>query len=183
LIIKEQKKIHFINDCNAIVDYDELEKAILWYSKKPTSAIKHIYIHGNYPAVSIYKEKMHIHRLLMMYWMKRKLESNESVHHINGNKLNAMKNNLKLIENSKHLSFHNKGRIFTISHRIKLSEANKRRKGTKRKKRVFIDENKLKEMILNGLSINAIAKHFHCDWSTIRSRLNDNPELLKEVEE
>lgn len=24
-MVKEQKKIEFINDCNAIVDYDELE--------------------------------------------------------------------------------------------------------------------------------------------------------------
>lgn len=61
LIVKEQKKLEFINDCHCIVDYAELEKAINWYSDKPTARLKHIYMHGNYPAVSIYKEKIHIH--------------------------------------------------------------------------------------------------------------------------
>lgn len=31
MIVKFQKKIEFINDCNCIVDYEELEKAMLWY--------------------------------------------------------------------------------------------------------------------------------------------------------
>lgn len=45
---------------------------------------------GNYPAVTIFKEKIHIHRLLMMYWNGiRKLDKNTYVHHINENKLNA----------------------------------------------------------------------------------------------
>ena len=30
-MIKQQRKIKFINDCDAIVDTSELEKAILWY--------------------------------------------------------------------------------------------------------------------------------------------------------
>lgn len=65
MIIKEQKKIEFINDCNCIVDYDELRKAIIWYQNKPTARIKHIYIHQKYPAVSIHNKKIHIHRLLI----------------------------------------------------------------------------------------------------------------------
>ena len=36
MIVKFQKKIEFINDCNCIVDYEELEKAMLWYQDKPT---------------------------------------------------------------------------------------------------------------------------------------------------
>lgn len=57
MIVKFQKKIEFINDCNCIVDYEELEKAMLWYQDKPTSRLKHIYMFGNYPAVTIFKEK------------------------------------------------------------------------------------------------------------------------------
>lgn len=43
ILVNEQKKIVFINDCNAIVDYEELENAILWYSGKPTIS-KNTYI-------------------------------------------------------------------------------------------------------------------------------------------
>lgn len=30
MIVKEQKEIEFINDCNCLVDYNELSKAIMW---------------------------------------------------------------------------------------------------------------------------------------------------------
>ena len=47
-MVKIQRKIEFINNCCAVVDYDELEKAILWYSCKPTISKKHIFMYGNY---------------------------------------------------------------------------------------------------------------------------------------
>ena len=58
-MIKNQKKITFINDCNVVVDYSELEKAVLWYAAHPVQSEKHIYMHGEYPAVSIGKSKLH----------------------------------------------------------------------------------------------------------------------------
>ena len=36
LTVKIQKKIEFDNECKCLVDYSELEKAILWYQKKPS---------------------------------------------------------------------------------------------------------------------------------------------------
>lgn len=36
MTLKIQKKIEFDNECKCIVDYSELEKAILWYQKKPS---------------------------------------------------------------------------------------------------------------------------------------------------
>lgn len=56
-MVKRQREISFINDCNAIVDYNELEKAVIWYSKSPVISQKHIFMQGNYPAVSILGEK------------------------------------------------------------------------------------------------------------------------------
>lgn len=53
-MIKVQKQIKFINDCNAIVDYNELEKTVIWYAKSPVISAKHIYMHGKYPAISIH---------------------------------------------------------------------------------------------------------------------------------
>lgn len=37
MIIKEQKEIKFINDCNCLVDFNELSKAIIWYQDKQTA--------------------------------------------------------------------------------------------------------------------------------------------------
>ena len=59
MTVKIQKKIEFNNTCNCIVDYNELENAILWYIEKPVQSIKKIYIHGNYPAITINREKIH----------------------------------------------------------------------------------------------------------------------------
>ena len=97
MIIKIQKPIKFNNTCNCIVDYDELEKAILWYSNKPVKSIKKIYIHAKYPAVTINRDKIHVHRLLMSYWLKAEIPSDFYVHHINENKLDARKENLAII--------------------------------------------------------------------------------------
>lgn len=178
MIVKNQKPIEFVNKCGCIVDYSELEKAILWYSNKPSSRLKTIYIHGHYPAVSIYKEKIHVHRLLMQYWLGVKLPTHASVHHLNENKLDARKENLSVVINSAHNSYHNKGKFVSEHTRKKISKANKNRKGMKMKKRHDIPISELKEFLLNGKSINWIAKHYNVDWSTIKNRIYENPELL-----
>jgi hypothetical protein len=180
MIVKKHKPIKFINTCGCIVDEKELEQAILWYTDKPVCGTKKIFMHGNYPAVAIYKEKIHVHRLLMMYWQNRKLLRNEYVHHIDENKLNAMKSNLCLIEVGKHQSMHNKGKVFSENHRALISEANRRRAGRiKFKKRVHIDLVELQKMASSGASISSMARYFKCDRWTIKNRLYENPELLK----
>ena len=94
---------------------------MLWYQDKPTSRLKHIYMFGNYPAVTIFKEKIHIHRLLMMYWNGiRKLDKNTYVHHIDENKLNASKDNLMFINASLHQSKHNKGKTISEYQKEKI---------------------------------------------------------------
>lgn len=182
-MVKEQKKIKFINDCNAIVDYCELEKAILWHTKTPTISKKHIYMHGQYPAVSIGKEKIHIHRLLMMYWLNTKIPTEFSVHHIDGDRLNAAKENLSIMLNSTHNSEHNKGKEITPKMRKRLLEMNHSRKNTRQPyKRKDISTTDVKKLLDMGYSKNRIAKELNCDWSTINARekdIFDNPELIK----
>ena len=182
-LVKEQKKIDFINDCNAIVDYEELENAILWYSEKPTISKKHIYLHGVYPAVSIGKEKIHIHRLLMMYWLKSKIPSEFSVHHINGNRLDARKENLSVVLNSAHASKHNTGKEITDKMRKRIIDFNHARKGIRQSHhRKDISYLVVKEFLDKGYSINKIANELGCDWSTVKARADDifdNPELLE----
>lgn len=177
LIVNVQRDIEFINACCCIVDYKELDNAILWYQEKPTYHKKKIYLHGSYPCVSIYDKKIHVHRLLMMYWLGRKLKTNEHVHHRNGNKLDNSRDNLVIINASKHLSKHNKGKIFTKEHRQKISEENKKRKGQKMKKRRNIPLIELGDFLQKGKSINWIANYYKVDWTTIKNRINENPEL------
>lgn len=180
MTVKRQEKIDFSNECECLVDYSELEKAILWYQKKPSLRRKKIYLYGHYPAVSIHNEKIHIHRLLMQYWLKTRIPFEYSVHHLNENKLDARKENLSLILNKAHNRKHNKGRIFSESHRRKISMANHSRKGLKMKKRVLIPSEELKTFLNEGKSINWIASYYGCDWSTVRARIYENPELLEE---
>lgn len=179
MIVNYQKPIEFVNDCGCLVDYKELEKAILWYTEKPVVRLKKIYLHGRYPAVSIHKEKIHIHRLMMMYWENRRLDRSEHVHHKNENRLDANRLNLKIIQDSKHMSLHNKDKRLTPTHRKKISLANKRRKGMKLPKRVDIPADELRTLLESNYSINKIAKHFNCDWSTVKSRIHENQKQLE----
>jgi hypothetical protein len=178
MILKRQKPLTFINDVGCIVDLLELANAVLWYAEsKPVQSPKHIYMHGQYPAVSVYREKIHVHRLLILYRMRSKIASYLVVHHKDGNKLNCLDDNLALDVNGKHLSMHNKGKTFTEEHKQRISEANKKRKGMKLKKRVDIPLKALKYCLKLGWSINRIANHYNCDWSTVKARIYENPEL------
>jgi hypothetical protein len=177
MIINRQKPIEFNSPAEVVFNREDLKKAITWFSKKPVARLKHVFLYGNYYAVSIYDQKIHIHRLLMMYWLNRDLQSNEYIHHKDGNKFNNLKENLELMLASAHQSLTNKGKKFTASHKAKISAANKRRKGIKLKKRVNINLQELAVLLKSGYSINKVAKHFKCDWSTIRERIHENPEL------
>ncbi|SDX04938.1 hypothetical protein SAMN05518848_104192 [Paenibacillus sp. PDC88] len=177
MIVKFQRPIEIINNCQAIYDEDELKEAIIWYSSRPVTRIKTVYMHGEYPAVSIHEQKIHIHRLLMMYWEKRQLDTKEFVHHKNENKLCALRENLELMSSSIHQSHHSKGRIFSKEHREKIAESNRRRKRVK-KHRINLPVPEIMNMVADGMSISYIAKHFKVDRSTIRSRIHEHPHLL-----
>ena len=178
MIVNSQKEIIFKNSCGCIVDFDLLAKAIVWFQDKPTSQNKKIYMHGNYPCVSIHKEKIHIHRLIMSYVVNKKLQSHEYVHHKNHIKIDARIENLEIVLSAEHQSYHTKNRIFSSIHKSKIGEANKKRVGIKYKKKVNIPIMELKDMLKNGKSIFYISKHFKCDRSTVKSRIYEHPHLL-----
>jgi hypothetical protein len=123
VIVNFQKKIDFNSPIDCLFDSDDLRRAIIWYSNKPVCRLKHIYLYGRYYAVSIYEHKIHIHRLLMMYWLKRDLASNEYVHHKNGNRFDNRKENLEIVFSSVHQSMTNKGRKQTQEHINRRADA------------------------------------------------------------
>lgn len=186
-MVNTQREIHFINDCNAIVDYKELESAILWYAKSPVVSKKHIYLFGKYPAVSICKKKIHIHRLLMMYWIKCNIPKDYSVHHIDKNKLNASKGNLALVFFRTHQSEHNKGKIISEEQRQKIIERNHKTKGIRRSYKKPITAKQVYDLKNKGYSFNKISQMLNLDWGCVKQRYNDfihdNPELLQRSDE
>jgi len=180
MTVKTQRPISISNHCSCLVDENELIKAILWYSSKPVISVKNVYLSGKYPAVSIHDEKVHVHRLLVSYWMGRKLLKTEYVHHKDENKLNDLRMNLQLLFPSKHQSLHNKGKSLTTEHKRKIGIANSRRRGMKFKKHVNIPLDIMANLKSQGMTINGISKFFGVNWSTIKSRFHENPELLED---
>ena len=158
-MLKKQYEIMIDNQCGCIVDEAELVSAILWKTKKPVASIKRVFVHSRYPAISIYGKKHHVHRLLMSYWQGRNLKRREYVHHKDGNRFNALWKNLELIDEKEHQSFHNIGRLFSLSHRRKTAEANRKRKGIKIKKTVDVPMDELHKLLSAEHSINYCAKY------------------------
>lgn len=123
MIVKEQKEIELVNACNAIGSETYIKSAILWYTDKPVSRLKKVYMYGRYPAITIHKEKIHLHRLLAMFDLKTKDLRGKYVHHKNGNKLDCRITNLELVDPSEHQSKHNKGRKQSPEHVFKRISA------------------------------------------------------------
>ena len=48
------------------------------------------------------------HRIIMENYLKRYLDENEVVHHVNGNKIDNTLSNLKVLENDQHTAMHRK---------------------------------------------------------------------------
>lgn len=173
-----QRPIRLVNDCEALYDDQVLKDAILNYADRPVTQHKKVFMSARYPAVAIHYEKVHIHRLI---WMSVYGEIPEGyfVHHINHNKLDARVGNLRLMLARDHQSYHNKGKKLTKEHRALLSESNRKRTGMVMKKRVDVDMQELYSLLESGCTLNTAAKHFGCDWTTIRNRIRQNPELLE----
>lgn len=174
----KQKQLVFENKCGCIVDLKILSKAMIWYAGKTLMQKRVIYLHGKYPAISIYNEKIHVHRLLAMFKYKDKIATEIHAHHKDENKLNASWDNIELVKGSVHLSKHNKGRVFSKEHKSKISEANKKRFGIKMKRRYNIPVNELRGYLRQGKSIREISIIYGCDWSVIKNRINETPNLL-----
>lgn len=183
-MLKIQREIKLTNNCNAIYDEDELINAMLWYSENPVISIKKVSMHGKYPAVSIGKEKIHIHRLLMMYRLKSKLPKEYYVHHEDNNRLNASKENLSLIYEAKHQSNHNKNKILSTQHKNKILEANKKRKGIRHQNtRKDVTPKMVYDLKQQGKTFNQISILFKLDWGGVKQRyfdfIHENSDLLK----
>ena len=182
IMVKTQRPIKFIIYCGAIVDINLLEQAILWYANAPTTSIKHIFKHGRYAAVSIFKEKIHIHRLIGLFIAKSK-KCADHFHHKNGDKMDNRVDNIERINPSIHISKHQKGRKICASQRAGILRFNHSRKGTRTKPhRPEVTPQMVFDLHSQGLSFNQISLKLNIDWGCVKKRyedfIHDNPELL-----
>ena len=177
--------IKLINTCGAIYDPHLLCEAIIWYAAcTPIRRNKKVFKHGNYAAVSIGKEKIHIHRLIGLYTNKSR-RCDKHFHHINGDKMDNRANNIECIDSHIHLSRHNKGRKPSPNAIIKTIELNHKRKGIRKKAyRSDVTPKQVYEMAVSGLSFNQISVQLRLDWGCVKQRyedfIYDNPELLEQ---
>lgn len=80
------------------------------------------------------------HRYIMECYLKRKLLSNEDVHHKDGNKLNNSIDNLEIINHSKHTIVSNKTRTRETGYKMKISDSERKR----RSEWLIINRNRIK---------------------------------------
>ncbi len=115
MTLKTQRPIVLTNTCESIHDDELLIQAILWASPKFVTSKKKVFMNGQYPAVAIGKDKIHVHRLIAHY-VYGGLKRDDYVHHLDGNKLNNILANLEIMSASKHQSITNKGRKQSEEH-------------------------------------------------------------------
>lgn len=169
---KQIPKNHFINECECIVDYDLLYKAV---DKKCKSLNCYfhdkyrIFLHNEYPVVCINREKYYVH-ILIGALIYGKIRKGYVIHHKDKNKLNASANNLELLTNLKHSEMHGKERkgkdYRSVEGKTKALNA-AREKIT----RNDVTEEKITELRKQGLTISEVAKALNCCRNTINRRL------------
>ena len=170
---KLQKKITFINACSCIVDYDILERALIWFSEGTLKSRRKIYLHVGYPCVTSYYKKIHVHRLIGLYLWREKITKGSVVHHKDENVLNSSVDNLEVMTGAEHGLHHNIGKKFSESHKMKIAIASKRRKGVKIKRKYNITKEDLERRVANRESLLSISKEYGCDWSVVKSRFDE----------
>ncbi len=125
--------ITFRSKYKIIVDEQTLSDAVEWYATLKGATlynVKQRAIFANsigYLRVCAGGNYVDVHRLLMMYYLKRELNSNEDVHHKDNNKLNCALSNLELISHSEHTSRHCKRPDILDSMIIEMLTQGKRR--------------------------------------------------------
>lgn len=161
--------MRFINDCNCIVDYSILEKAITDECKRrnvvPKEVYK-IYLWRGYPGISIKHDKVSIHRIIGKYMVGYDLPPNIVVHHIDGNKLNNKISNLQVMKSELHTKEHNI--VQYVSKEYMKGYGNRMKNIISRND---VTEEKVTELRSNGFTISEIAKELKCGINTVNRRL------------
>lgn len=133
---------------------------------------------NKYKSLRINGIKYDEHRMIIENYLGRKLNRNEVVHHINGDKSDNRIENLKVMSLSEHTKLHMKNRKISLEVRNKISKSSI---GKINSKRTF-DENTVFEIYKKhsqGTSNRKIAKLYGVSRATIDCIINGK--LYKEI--
>lgn len=165
----------FKNLCNAIYDESLLLSAFHWYidgnyPPKRQRDKQSIFSGGypGYPCVSVNREQVNIHILIMMYKLNVRELDGYIVHHKDENILNANIDNLVLLTRAEHNAIHHENKHVSSDTRRKLSI--KTKSNNRRRDISGADVYRMRE---SGMIWRDIGKAYNAHKDTVRSRYKD----------
>lgn len=144
--------IAFVDKYNSTFDEGTLSDAVEWYARLKDFVLhkeEKLFFAGPYGYLCVATGKhrpMFVHRLLMMYHLKRELKSDEWVHHRDENILNNVLSNLELMSDVEHGTHHCR-------------------------RRADISDSEIREMLAQGTTKADIARYFECSEGLIHHRV------------
>lgn len=159
--------IEIVNKCGAIFDHDILIRALdtkifELYGKAPSLKYT-ISLREGYPSLCIGHEHYRLHSLLGWYFFGVK---HDAIHHIDGNKLNNLKQNLLPLTHSEHIKLHNIIQFVSEEHKKDFG-----RRVARVIRRNDVTEEDIKNLREQGLTVEQISKKLKCGTNTVYRRL------------
>lgn len=136
-----------------------------------------------YKAIKVNGEKVDEHRYIMEQFLGRKLNRDEVVHHINGNKKDNRIENLKIMSLSDHSKKHQIGKTASEETKKKLRNTSTNRPNISRRKFTEEEINYIKQNYIprnKQFGTRGLARKFNVSHSIISDILNNK--TYKEIE-
>lgn len=112
----------------------------------------------NYKAIKVNGGKIDEHRHIMQKKLGRKLQFNEVVHHLDGDKSNNSLKNLRVMSRSEHSRLHQSGNSLKESTKEKIKFIARRNRTSSKLSDTQIHE--IRRMLSDGLKVSEIAMKF-----------------------
>ncbi|MDD5021769.1 MAG: HNH endonuclease [Endomicrobiaceae bacterium] len=125
-----------------------------------------------YKALKVSGKRIDEHRYIMENYLGRKLNSDEVVHHINGDKSDNSINNLCVMSKSEHASLHATNKAMTDDAKQKLRDYRLGRKPSMHLKLSDSDVIDIRKLLNNGVGVRELGRRYniaHCVISDIKN--------------